>query len=473
VVASPTQGGQRVTGLRIGRGAQVTGLEPGAAMPVSGTQYIGAEGVAARAAATKVGQMRSAGGLVVSGTLVRSQVRITGDEAGNRIGITGEADPRPEDDLTPRSGAHVGAQFPRRSQPHGASVFGRPGAARSRAGAIEFTIGGQAVTGTALGRSARVTGDHDGACRAITGDQYASRAGAECGGRGGGSAPAEHLGAVRRDPVTGAKVTEARTWSGMRVTGPDLEHRPRVTGDEPGCCATLTGTQYQGPSTLSQWCDPAQAQAAQSRRPRPAEAAVTGDVPRHDPQQVTGTERGAVRAITGTPYFRDEPQPAPVTDPVAALDARFSVGSPQRAAQLRAGGAARGEGGANGGAARITGAFAVGQGKVTGNLEFAFRPRHAANAGAERPRITGEGRTQGTAVSGDAWADHPRVTGTEGRFADQRNASQRAGKPHAFAGSGLFKGKGHHDEPRQIVTGMIGWTAKSAAKVTLSGGAQG
>ncbi|MCS7100511.1 MAG: hypothetical protein NZL99_02315, partial [Burkholderiaceae bacterium] len=116
--------------------------------------------------------------------------------------------------------------------------------------------------------------------------------------------------------------------------------------------------------------------------------------------------------------------------------------------------------------------FAVGSGKVTGNVEFLHRSR-AAGAEAKRPRITGEGRTEGPPITGDAWTANPRVTGTEGYIAAERNPSERAGKPHAFASARLFKDKGHHQEPRQIVTGMVGWTPKSAAKVTLSGGAQG
>jgi hypothetical protein len=486
VAESTTQGAQRVTGVRIGRGPQVTGDEAGAALPVTGTQYVvAAAAAAARGAPVKVGLARTAGGLIVSGTQLRSRIRITGDEAGERLAVTGEADPKLADDLTPGrdDNRYRSAQFPRRADPHGASVFGmslggalRAPAARGERRALEVTAGGQPVTGTAVGRSARVTGDEDGACRTISGDQYLSPAAASsaCGGTGGGTAPAEHLRSPRRDPVTGAKVTEALTWGGQRVTGPDLEHRPAVTGDEPGSCATITGTPYQGPSTAFGWCDPAQAEAAAQRQGRgDAHLPVTGDVPK-PAAAVTGTERGAGRGITGTPYFAADPQAAQTVDPLADIDRRFSVKSPQRQAQLRAD---RHAAAAPSAAARITGAFAVGAGKITGNVEFLFRPRQAAEADPRiksgGPRITGEGRTQGPAITGDAWADDPRVTGTEGYIAAERNPSERAGKPHAFAGAGLFKGKGRHDEPRQIVTGMVGWTAKSAAKVTLSGGAQG
>ncbi len=483
VIASPTQGGQRVTGLRIGRGAQVTGDEPGTNLPVSGTQYVGTDSGVARPAAPKVGQVRTAAGLIVSGTLVRGKVRITGDEAGDAIAITGEADQRIDDDLTPRDdfAPSSAAQFARQANPHGHSVFGTNlgrsvrtigSRERDRSRAIEVTEGGQPITGSAVGRSARVTGDEEGACRAITGDQYLTpaRAQAECGNGAGGTAPAELIGAARRDPVTISKVTQSQTWGAQRVTGPSVEHRPNVTGDEPGSCAVITGTPYQGPSTAYGWCEPQAALAAEARNvAQPAGAPVTGDAPVNAPEVVTGTERGAGRDITGTPYYREAPAASVPQDRLATIAQRFTIRTPQRQAQLRAD---RSAVAAPSAAARITGTFALGQGKITGNVEFAFRPRLPGEKPA-RLQVSGEGRTQGLPITGDAWREQANVTGTEGYIAAERNPSQRAGKPLAFANAGLFKSKGHHEEPRQIVTGMVGWTAKSAAKVTLSGGAQG
>ena len=81
----------------------------------------------------------------------------------------------------------------------------------------------------------------------------------------------------------------------------DVEHNPRVTGDEPGSCSALTGSQYQGRSTADGWCDAASAGAASARRPARAVREVTGDTPLHG-DTVTGIARGAGRDITGTPY---------------------------------------------------------------------------------------------------------------------------------------------------------------------------
>jgi hypothetical protein len=482
VVESKTQHGLHVTGSRIGRGQQVTGDERGTVMPVSGTQYIDAEnGGAWRASGSKVGQARTENGLVVSGTLVRSSVRITGDERGDNVTITGKVDPRPSQDLTarPEGGAAVSAQFQRQSNPHGATVFGTNlgrsaqgvgSRQRQREPAIESTEAGAVISGSAIGRSQRVTGDEGGSCRPITGNQYLAPARREtaCGGTGGGTAPAAHIGASRPDPVTGSKVGVFETWGGQRLTGLDLEHHGKVTGDAPGTCAALTGSQYQGPSTVAGFCGPDAAKSATARRMQArASRAVTGDTPLHD-TSVSGLNRGAVRDISGTPYYREETPAAISADPVAAVDQGFSIRSPQRSAQLRSDRAA------NDGAGRITGSFAVGGGKVTGSFEFIGTPRVAANKdrAPAHSKISGEGSTKGLAITGNSYGENRNVTGTEGAFAADRNPTIRGEKGKAFAGATKFKNQANHEEPKQLVTGMVGYVSKSGARVTLSGGAQ-
>jgi hypothetical protein len=476
---TPSFGKHTVTGSRIGKGSEVTGGEAGTSLPVSGTQCISvAAGYAARSGGPKVGYARTPQGGIVSGSLVRSTVRVTGDEAGARTRITGEADQRLEDDLTERAadGGLVAAQFQRQIAPHAQSGFaanlgrnsGRVGSReRERSAPLESTESGLSITGSAVGRTIRVTGDEAGACRQVTGDQYMSpaRAQAECGGRGGGTAPAAQVGAMRRDPVSGAKVSVAETAGRQRVTGCNVEHDPRVTGDAVGSSAVLTGTPYHGTGPMSANRD----QAAARRAARSA-TAVTGDTPLLA-QYVTGAGRGAALAISGTPYF-GETAPAAVADnPVAALEARFSIRSPQRTAQLLAADAAASAPPAE----RITGSFAVGHDKVTGNLEFRFTPRRAAEADARaaHSRLSGEGSSKGRTITNGSWTEHAAVTGTDGSSSVERNPSERGGKPHTFAGAVRFKSLAKQEEGKQLVTGLFGWSSKTGAKVTLSGGAQG
>jgi hypothetical protein len=437
---------------------------------------------------------RTAGGGIVSGTLIRSKVRVTGDESGRTI-ITGEAEQSDEDDLTPRAGESppVAAQFNRQANPHGHSVFGTNlgkyassfgSRERAREAPIESTEHGLSITGSAVGRGGRVTGDEEGACRQVTGNQYLTPARVECGG-----ASTPRAGAIRRDPVTGGKVSISQTWGQQRLTGTNVEHDPRVTGEAAGSCSIITGSPYQGANTVHGWCDPSVAGAAEERLTRrPALSAVTGDVPHHT-DTVTGTGRGAARHVTGSAYYGAEARVSDAGDALSSLDARFSVSSPQRSAQLRARAAketpsASEAGRAGAGRAGavsvintsppITGSFAVRSDRVTGNAEFHFKPRSAIdpNAAPARLRLTGEGRAQGTPVTGASWSEQSNVTGTEGSVAAERNPSERSGKPQSFSGARRFKALAKTEDSKQLVTGLLGWSGKTAAKVTLSGGAQ-
>jgi hypothetical protein len=487
VVVSPTHRGQHVTGLRIGQGENVTGDEPGAALPVSGTQYVAADGPApASGAGPKVGRVRTPQGLVVSGTTVRGKVPITGDEPGEHLRITGEADQKLHDDLTPRSaGTFRPAQFPRRADPHGATaVTLHPQVAASTGDGLglplAITDDGLPVTGTAVGRSGRVTGNEAGVCRPITGDQYQdpSYFSTECGGVGGGTAPGAQLNRGRLDPATAGKVTVAQTWEGQRVTGPSLEHRPNVTGDEPGSCLPVTGTPYQGPSTSFGWCEPGEGEFAAKRlEPRPDGVAVTGDLPMTS-KAVTGTERGEWKNITGSSYYGDMRPAEPAADDEATWQG-FSV---PVALARRLAGRESDEQGTDAAApppssvpGGITGSFAVGDGMVTGNNEFLFRPRLKRDG--LQTAVTGEGRTDGREITGSpaAWTHHDRVTGTEGYIAAGRNPTEGGGGTQGWAGARRFAylatPGGPPDEGK--VTGRVGGSPKAAARITVSGGAQG
>lgn len=194
---------------------------------------------------------------------------------------------------------------------------------------------------------------------------------------------------------------------------------------------------------------------------------VTGDTPRNV-SRVTGTQRGADRDITGTPYYRAHGESDAKTTGLERAASAFTVRTPQLDSQLRADAAAIGQPSAE---SRVTGTFARGEGKITGNQEFHFVPR-ASDNGA-RSKVTGEGRVEGPKITGSAWTEQSNVTGTEDYIAAERNPSERAGQPHGFASAGKFKGKGNHAEPTHHVTGMVGWSPKAAARVTVSGGGRG
>lgn len=196
---------------------------------------------------------------------------------------------------------------------------------------------------------------------------------------------------------------------------------------------------------------------------------VTGDTPRNV-ARVTGTQRGAERHITGTSYYCTGTGGKMESKSIERVASGFSVRSPQLDAQLRADTAAIRQPSAEG---RITGTFARGEGKITGNQEFHFSPRPQSEGSGARAKLTGEGRVEGPGITGSAWTEKSNVTGTEDYIAAERNPSERAGQRHGFASAGAFKGKGKHSAPTHHVTGMVGWSSKAAARVTVSGGAQG
>ena len=490
VADSETYASQKVTGVRIGRGGKMTGDERGTNKQITGSQYIGREtGFSPREGGVKVGAASTTGGQVVTGTQVRNKIMITGDESNKGIRITGEADQELADDLTNRreQGGYASMQFQRQHNPHGHTVFGtnlgRSAKAigsrdRDTSRAIEQTDGGLPISGTAVGRSVNTTGDEAGSCRGLTGDQYLmpARSQALCGADG---KPVAYTGATmansgarngRQDPVTANKVVVSESWTRKAVTGVDVEHNENVTGDEYGVCSSLTGTPYVGPGQVESFCEADKADDAIARATPgmgPGNR-VTGDTPLNA-EHITGTQRGGERDITGTPYYRDDVEDACNLDAVDRLDRRFSVRSPQREGQLNSDPEA-----ANAPSAEvlITGSFAVGGGKVTGKQEFHFSPRILSGPVAHT-QITGEGKMDGPEITGSAWGEHNRITGTEDYISAERNPSEGTGNRDGFAGARVFQGKGKDQAARELVTGKVGGLAKQCAKVTLSGGALG
>ncbi|MGV6812937.1 MAG: CsoS2 family carboxysome shell protein [Brevirhabdus sp.] len=462
-----------VTGLSYSAGRAMTGAEAGYDKPLTGTQYVAGPEGGYRASSGKVGHQNTAGGQTVSGTMVRSTVNITGDEDSSDIRITGNADQTLADDQSQRAEAFVSvaAQFNRQSQPHGQSVHGnnlgrsvRSMGSRSRETErpVEQTDGGHAVSGTAIGRSMRVTGDESGAARSLTGSQYLAPAGAQA---------TDAQGNGRADPASGGKVATSQTWGGQTVTGPQMEHDGLVTGSEHGSCSTMTGTPYYGATAAHGWCDPETADREGALRGQRTARAITGNVPLNDPN-VSGTDRGADRSITGSAYFVAEEGSKNVAgaDMVSQSINGFSVSSPQRSSHL----AARADAPVEAGGSAITGTFAQGTGKITGNVEFSAPSRTGSQGVASgRRSVTGQGSVQGTAITGSAWGEQDNVTGTEGYISQGRNPSERAGGSHGFAGAGRFSDQAPMHDQKSAVTGAVGWTPKSGAKVTLSGGAAG
>ena len=468
VRVTATTHGNRVTGNEVGRSEKVTGDEPGTCKTVTGTEYISANQSATYCGATnssprKVGHSLTQQGRPVSGVMVGRSSSVTGDEAGANRSLTGDqylgSDPLPE---------------------------GRPAV---KVGLSE-TLAGTGVTGTMVGRSPSVTGDEFGSCHRVTGDQYISseQVNSFCGGK--------------PDPEA-AKVGFSITNRNQVVSGTRTGRSEKVTGDEPGSCKAVTGTPYAGLEQAGQYCGTPAVQAIRERtpsRPGTPAAPMTGLQPGIG-GVMTGAERGACEAVTGTPYVgADQLLTACGPDAPAATEThgqplegaswtRFSVMSPARAAQQQRESSRGVTGTSYEDTSRITGPFDLAGGKITGTEQFRFDNREfqarqikvpaqrqfqpttqEVEIATQEPvsRVTGEGSS--TKVTGDDWDRGDHVTGTEGVSARRRNPT-RGG---AMGAMPPFERKrnDHSEWPESRVTGSSGNTAKGSL-ITVSGGARG
>jgi hypothetical protein len=157
---------------------------------------------------------------------------------------------------------------------------------------IGTTLTGLAVTGTQVERTTRVTGNEPGTCRAITGTEYIGNEQFDtfCG---------------ERPAPSPAKVGASATSRGQWVSGTEIGRSLKVTGDEPGSCKPVTGTEYLGSERFDQFC---QTKGLQQR----PEKVVAGTTERKGltitgadearANRTTGVEAGAKRGITGSQY---------------------------------------------------------------------------------------------------------------------------------------------------------------------------
>lgn len=462
VRVTATSHGNRVTGNEVGRSEKVTGDEPGTCKNVTGTEYVSANQAAAYCGTTpstprKVGRSQTVGGQAVSGVMVGRSDKVTGDEPGSGLQLTGDQ--------------YLGSEPP------------AAGRAPTKVANVH-TLRGTGVTGTAVGRSQHVTGDEPGSCRLITGDEYigADQYGAFCGTKPAPEAPKVGFSVTNRNQV---------------VSGTRTGRSEKVTGDEPGTCKAVTGTPYAGLEQASAWCPTPNVRTIRERTPVRGASRMSGIQPGIG-GHLTGAERGACEAVTGTPYVGAD-QLAEACGASAVGDAdfpqpldqapwqRFSVQSPARAAHT-----ARQRGGAVTGTSyeqgnRVTGPFDMAGDKVTGTEQFRFDRRGAqlargpiepAAAAAlsidedTRPvsRVTGEGISAGLKITGDDWDRGERVTGTEGASARRRNPT----RPGPMGAMPSFQRKRNDEVPEPVsrVTGSSGNTS-SGSLITVSGGARG
>jgi len=457
---SATASGNAVTGNEVGRSTKVTGDEPGTCKTVTGTEYVSANqsesfcGTSSAPAMPAQMMSETRKGKTVTGDNVGSFSNVTGGEAGAERQLTG-------------------TQYMK---------TGEAGREPAKVRTSE-TLSGGSVTGTAVGRSEKTTGDEPGSCRQITGDDYV------------GQEQYSTFCDTKAEPQD-QKVGASSTFSGMTVTGTMEGRTEKVTGNEPGTCKAVTGTPYAGVENYTGYCEAPVTDAAGSRMQRRTSVMgknLTGQQPSVG-GVMTGDEKGACEAVSGTPYVGADQvaqacpavaaEPNSSDFPQVAGDqgwGDFSVAPPSHAAVAEA--ASSGVTGSRYEQGRITGPFGMANGKVTGTEDARFGSgvvksssvNEVADAetidGRIKSRITGEGLDAGSRITGDDWARGEHVTGTEGPSARVRNPSAR-GPMNAMVNRTILAEQNEAPQPISRVTGSSG-NYEGGSLITYSGGARG
>jgi len=454
-----TTHGNKVTGNEVGRSEKVTGDEPGTCKNLTGTEYISANQSNAycgnvNPSPRKVGQSLTLDGRKVSGVMVGRSSRVTGDEAGSNLGLTGDQ--------------YLGSEK---------NPEGRPAA---KVGSFN-TLQGNGVTGTSVARSASVTGNEPGSCKRVTGDEYV------------GTEQYQDFCGTKPQPEA-LKVGLSLTNKAKSISGTMTGRSGLVTGDEPGTCKAITGTPYAGFEQANKWCNENIIQEINKRTPQRLGTpgpSMTGQQPGLG-GVMTGADKGACEVLTGTPYIGGDQllqacggnapkgNVSPEENPFGN---KFSVESPARAVQKIREQQSGVTGTSYENGSKITGPFDMALEKVTGTEQFRFdNKQYQRNKSVDssekidekssRPtsRITGEGQSSGLNITGDDWARGERVTGTEGVSARRRNPS-RPGHMTVMP-SPEIKRNEDLKEPDFLITGSSGNT-REGQLVTFSGGARG
>lgn len=329
VETGTTLSGQSVTGTQVERTVKVTGSESGSCRAITGTEYIGSEQFESFCASKpepaprKVGASATSRGQIVSGTEVRRAVTVTGGEAGTCKPVTGTEylgsenftefcagkgiTPHPEKapkGMTARKGLAVTGSDEARAV---SVTGGESGAKRSITGsqyndagisrltingpskvALTHTVAGRPVSGIEVGRSIKVTGDEAGSCRAISGTEYLS------------NEQFQSVCQTRPEPGP-AKVGEAASEAGQRITGNLVERTGKVTGNEPRAEGRITGSQYERGAAGGEAPAKVREMRTQAGRSLTGGVMVGARAPK-----LSGDERGGCQRVTGTDYAGTE-----------------------------------------------------------------------------------------------------------------------------------------------------------------------
>lgn len=496
VASTASRKNMAITGADEARANNVTGSESGARNTVTGTDYSASPSNAAMLGATKVDVNHTASGSTISGGELSATPTVTGDAQDSCERVTGTeyvsnerfvANCGTQPPLTPkkvsvdqsRKGMSITGNMMDRDQ----KVTGNePGTCQRLTGnqydgsaekgfcdqrsdkvAQTHTITGNRVSGTEVNGSPKLTGDDQGSCVGVTGNEYASKESYEQ------RCSFVPMAAVYKDNVS-------HTWNDQQISGSQVGQSQIVTGDEAGSCSAVTGTGYRDKEEMNQFCDNASVQKGETLMKKSHTLQeVSGTTPSEDTRFSGNFNKGFEQSISGTPYLQN-------SNEGEHYDADFSVQSPAHEAFETS--RRRVHDSVFGVNPLITGPGAKAQGVMTGTPEFRHpfdAPQSTPSAGeAAQPNkpVTGEGNEVGASVTGDNWSRGGHITGTEGMFSANRNETQK-GDPKTGHKTGAHEFKDREVtvvEGPKITNGSGGGSGRAdggSGRVTLSGGARG
>ena len=252
--------------------------------------------------------------------------------------------------------------------------------------------------------------------------------------QGRGDDPAcRPAGRVRPKPAAPVKVETGTTLRGAGVTGTQVERSGKVTGNEPGSCRAITGTEYIGAEQYGELCatvpEPAPAKVSISNTSRGQRVSGT-EVGRS--VKVTGDEYGACKTVTGTEYLSADkfesfcstkPVPTPAKVNVVTTEAGQGVTG------IEIGRNAKVTGDEAGACSKLTGSQYV-QTDLPASLCGSGAPRKVSVMSTVKERtVTGTEVGHSVKVTGDEHGACTTVTGTEYAGLAQYQACNREPVP--------------------------------------------
>ena len=265
---STTSNGQTMTGSLVESTSNVTGTEPGSCTAITGSEYLGSDHFA--------NSCSNQGGVI-------SPMKVVESISKNNLVITGVDETR----INSATGSESKSDKVVTGSDYSVAPYSRSnGNAKVD---VNHTNRGSVISGGENSSPLGVTGDAQDSCKHVTGTEYVSneRFVANCGDKA---------------PLTPSKVLVDTTRKGMDVTGNMMDRNDKVSGNEPGTCQKVSGSQYDSSANRAM-CD--QRSNKVSHTHTITGNHISGSEVSGSPK-LTGDDYGMCLGVTGNEYVSKE-----------------------------------------------------------------------------------------------------------------------------------------------------------------------